>query len=285
MYNIFLTGTTGFLGTEVISELMQTTDDVVYGLVRAGSVSEAVNTLSALWYGRPELTENLGSRILPVLGDITKEHLGLSDADQNLLIQSTDYIIHTAAVIGIRHSRKQFWDVNVTGTEHILDLAQRIQADHPLKRLSYVSTAYVAGTRSGLIMEDSLEDTGFSSLYEQSKYEGERLVIQAMGQFPISIFRPGQIVGDSRSGRVKNFNTLYYPLKLYLKQQMRVFPIKKSMRVNMVPVDYVAKSIVHITYAEGAAGKTFHLTAPAPAQPTVAELISTVRDWAEKICP
>ncbi|MCC8050905.1 MAG: AMP-binding protein [Clostridiales bacterium] len=282
MYNIFLTGTTGFLGTEVISELMQTTNDVVYGLVRAGSVSEAINTLSALWYGRPELTGNLGSRILPVLGDITKENLSLSDADQDLLIQSTDYIIHTAAVIGIRHSRKQFWDVNVTGTEHILDLARRIQTKHPLKRLSYVSTAYVAGTRSGMIGEDSLEDAGFSSLYEQSKYEGERLVTQAMGQFPVSVFRPGQIVGDSRTGRVKNFNTLYYPLKLYLKQQMRVFPIKKSMRVNMVPVDYVARSIVHITYAKDAAGKTFHLTAPSPAQPTVAELIGAVRDWAEK---
>ncbi|MCC8101384.1 MAG: AMP-binding protein, partial [Clostridiales bacterium] len=79
-----------------------------------------------------------------------------------------------------------------------------------------------------------------------------------------------------------NFNTLYYPLKLYLKQQMRVFPIKKSMRVNLVPVDYVAKSIIRITYAEDAVGKTFHLTAPASAQPTVAELIDAVRDWAEK---
>ncbi|MCD8381309.1 MAG: AMP-binding protein [Clostridiales bacterium] len=261
---------------------MQTTDDVVYGLTRACSVSEAVNTLSALWYGRPELTENIGSRILPVLGDITKENLGLSDEDQRQLIQHTDYIIHTAAVIGINHSRKQFWDVNVTGTDHVLDFAMRIQADHPLRRFSHVSTAYVAGARSGRIMEDSLVDAGFSSLYEQSKFEGERLVAQATGQLPVSVFRPGQIVGDSRTGFVKNFNTLYYPLKLYLKQQMRVFPIKKSMRVNMVPVDYVAKSVVRITYAEDAVGKTFHLTAPASAQPTVGELIDAVRDWAEK---
>ncbi|MCD8050818.1 MAG: AMP-binding protein [Clostridiales bacterium] len=282
MYTIFLTGTTGFLGTEVISELMQTTNDVVYGLTRAGSVSEAINILTALWYGRPELTENLGSRILPVLGDITEENLGLSDSDQDRLIHHTDYVIHTAAVIGINHSREQFWDVNVTGTSHVLDFARRIQADHPLRRFSHVSTAYVAGTRSGQIMEDSLTDAGFSSLYEQSKFEGERLVTQAMGQLPVSVFRPGQIVGDSRTGRVKNFNTLYYPLKLYLKQQMRVFPIKKSMCVNLVPVDYVAKSIVRITYAEDAVGKTFHLTAPTSAQPTVAELIDTVRDWAEK---
>ncbi|MCD7826841.1 MAG: SDR family oxidoreductase, partial [Clostridiaceae bacterium] len=216
---------------------MQTTDAVVYGLIRANSITEAVNTLSALWCGRPELTEKIGSRIQPVLGDITKENLGLSDADQNQLIHNIDYVIHTAAVIGINHSRKQFWEVNVTGTNYVLDFAGRIQSDHPLRRFSHVSTAYVAGTRSGQIMEDSLVDEGFSSLYEQSKFEGERLVVQAMGKLPVSIFRPGQIVGNSRTGRVKNFNTLYYPLKLYLKQQMRVFPIKKSMRVNMVPVD------------------------------------------------
>ncbi len=282
MYNVFLTGTTGFLGTEVISELMQTTDDVVYGLTRACSVSEAINMLSALWYGRVELTENIGVRIIPVLGDITKENLGLSEADQKHLIHNTDYIIHTAAVIGINHSRKQFWDVNVTGTENLLDFARRIQADHPLRRFSHVSTAYVAGARSGQIMEDSLIDAGFSSLYEQSKYEGERLVVRAMKDIPVSVFRPGQIVGDSRTGYVKSFNTLYYPLKLYLKQQLCVFPIKKTMRVNMVPVDYVAKAIVRIIHAEDAAGKTFHLTTPAAAQPTVAELIDGVRSWAEK---
>ncbi len=88
MYHIFLTGTTGFLGTEIISELMRTTDDVVYGLTRAGSVSEVINILTALWHGRPELTENLGSRILPMLGNITEENLGLSGADQEQLMES-----------------------------------------------------------------------------------------------------------------------------------------------------------------------------------------------------
>ncbi len=282
MHHVLITGMTGFLGTELVSEIMRTTEDTVYGLVRAGSLQEAAATLSALWYERPELKDNLFTRIIPVLGDITKADLGLSDADRDRLIHDTDYLIHTAAVIGIRHTREEFWDVNVDGTGHVLKFAGRIQADHPLRRFSHVSTAYVAGTRSGLIREDSLEDAGFSSLYEQSKFEGESLAAAAMDRFPVSIFRPGQIVGDSKTGRVKNFNTLYYPLKLYLKRQLRVFPIRKSMRVNMVPVDYVAQSIVRITYEEGAAGKTFHLTVPASMQPTVGELIDAVRDWAEE---
>ncbi len=280
--NILLTGISGFLGTELVSELMRTTEDTVYGLIRAGSYSEAADRLLALWDQRPELKERIGSRIKPVPGDVTEINLGLSDAELDQLIPNMDCVIHTAAVIGIRHSRKQFWDVNVTGTKHVLDFAGRIQADHPLRRFSYVSTAYVAGNRSGLIPEDSLEDAGFASLYEQSKFEGESLVVKAKDQFPVSIFRPGQMVGDSKTGRVKNFNTLYYPLKLYLKRQMRIFPIRKSMRVNMVPVDYVAGAIVRLTCEDGAAGKTFHLTAPSSMQPTVAELVEAVRDWARK---
>ncbi len=282
MSDIFITGATGFLGTEIISVIMRTTDDTVWGLTRAGSYGEAADRLAALWYDRPELTDNIGTRIIPVPGDVTDADLGLTDADREKLIGSVDYIIHTAAVIGIKHTREQFWSVNVDGTKHVLDFARLIQSDHPLMRFSHVSTAYVAGKRSGLIAEDSLVDSGFSSLYEQSKFEGESLAARAMDEIPVSVFRPGQIVGDSRTGRVKNFNTLYYPLKIYLKGQTRVFPIKKSMRVNMVPVDYVAESIVRITCADGAAGMTFHLTAPAYAQPTVADLVNSVGDWAGK---
>ncbi len=282
MSHILITGITGFLGTELASEMMRTTEDTVYGLIRAASSEEATARLSALWYGRPELIDCLGTRILPVPGDVAREDLGLSEEDRNLLLHNTDYIIHTAALIGIRHTREDFWRVNVDGTAHVLAFARQIQADHPLQRFSHVSTAYVAGTQSGRIREDSLVDAGFFSLYEQSKFEGESLVTQAGEEMPVSVFRPGQIVGDSETGYVKNFNTLYYPLKLCLKQQARIFPIRKSLRVNMVPVDYVAQSVVRLTFAEGAAGKTFHLTAPASMQPTVAELTDAVRDWAKK---
>ena len=135
MYTIFLSGTTGFLGTEIISELMQTTDDIVYGLTRAGSVPEAINTLTALWYGRPELTENLGRRILPVLGDITKENLGLSAADQNRLIHHTNYVIHTAAVIGIAENNMFLGTLNAGHPGGMLPLTSEEQTSFHNRRL------------------------------------------------------------------------------------------------------------------------------------------------------
>ncbi len=282
MDRILITGITGFLGTEIAAELMRTTEDTVYGLVRAGSGSEASARLRALWYDRPELQECLGRRIRAVPGDVTKEDLGLSEDDRRRLTADIDVIIHTAAVVGIRHTREEFWSVNVGGTRHVLDFAERIQSDHPLKRFSHVSTAYVVGTRSGLIREDSLENAGFSSLYEQSKYEAEVLAVQAGERLPVCVFRPGLIVGDSETGYVKNFNTLYYPLKLVLRGQLPIFPIRKSFRVNLVPVDCAAQAIVRITGAPDAAGKTFHLTAPASRQPTVGELTGAVQKWAQE---
>lgn len=241
---------------------MQTTDAVVCGLVRAASYTEAVTALLNLWYRRPELKDNIGSRIIPVTGDIAETNLGMSNADRERLIYSTDYIIHTAALTDINHSREQFWNVNVTGTKNVLNFAEEIQSDHTLKLFAYISTAYTAGRRKGLIKEDFPVNSGFSSFYEESKFEGELLALKAMKRFPVSIFRPGQIVGDSRTGYVKSFNTLYYPLKLYLKGQINIFPIRKSMRINMIPVDYAARAVVRITLSDGAEGKIFHLTAP-----------------------
>ncbi len=281
MSKILITGSTGFLGTEVIAELMRQTDDSVYALVRGSSLMDARRTLEHLWWERPELLEHLGNRILPVLGDITCPNMGMTENDQRTLIEYTDVIIHCAAEVGITQPREKLWQINVQGTQHVLDFAVRIQENHPMRCVSHVSTAYVAGRRKGNVKEEELVNSGFGSLYEQSKFEAEQLVRRYADRLPISVFRPGQIVGDSKTGRVKTFNTLYYPLKLYLKNQLPVMPIRGSMKVNMVPVDYVASSIARITKEESAVGKTFHLTAPSDQQPTVAELVETVRIWAE----
>lgn len=282
MSHILVTGSTGFLGTEVTEMLMRTTQHSVYALVRGTSADDAMRTLEHLWWERPDLKSELGKRIIPVVGDITCEDLGLSDTIKNELIERTEYIIHCAANVEITRSKEHLRKINVDGTQHVLDFACRIQEHHPLKCLSHVSTAYVSGLRRGLIAEDSLMDEGFGSRYEESKFEGEKLVRGFMERIPISIFRPGQIVGNSQTGMVKTFNTLYYPLKLYLKGQLPIMPISGKMKVNLVPVDYVANAIVRITCERPANGKTFHLTAPKAMQPTVAELLNAVRLWAKQ---
>ena len=99
---------------------------------------------------------------------------------------------------------------------------------------------------------------------------------------PISVFRPGMIVGDSATGAIKTFNTFYFPLRLYLGGQLPVMPAGRTQRVNLVPVDYVAEAIVRLTLEPAAAGLNFHLTAPYATLPQAGELVEFVRAWARE---
>ena len=99
----------------------------------------------------------------------------------------------------------------------------------------------------------------------------ERLVQAARDELPISIFRPGMIVGDSRTGAIQTFNTVYGPLRLYLTGKLSVLPASPKLRVNLVPVDYVAQAVASLTMDPRAAGLTFHLTVSPENLPTARE--------------
>ena len=172
---------------------------------------------------------------------------------------------------------------NLQGTGMCWNWRSAAHADHGLARLSHVSTAYVAGGRTGPVPEDALTDAyGFSCAYEFSKYEGERLVQAAKASLPVSVFRPGMIVGDSATGEIKTFNTVYFPLRLYLNRQLWVVPGSHTQRLNLVPVDYVADATVRLTLEPEAAGLNFHLTAPYATLPQLGELVVFVRQWARE---
>jgi len=165
----------------------------------------------------------------------------------------------------------------------VIELAKRINADHELKKLSHISTAFVAGQREGIIGEDDITDTyGFSSVYEQTKYQSELLMNEAKSSLPVSIFRLGLVVGDSKTGEIKTFNTVYYMLKLYLTGHLRTAPISPSLKVFMVPVDYVADMVVKLTFDDRANGLNFHVTPPLEKAPTASELFQFVRAWAKQ---
>ena len=133
-----------------------------------------------------------------------------------------------------------------------------------LDRLGYVSTAYVAGDREGIVREDELDIAqGFLNTYEQSKFEAETLVRETMAaDLPRTvIFRPSIIVGDSRDGRTTSFNVLYCPMRIYSLGVIKALPGKPWVRLDVVPIDYVADAIQQIFLNETAVGRTFHLVA------------------------
>ena len=166
-------------------------------------------------------------------------------------------MVHCAASVSFDLSLPESRRVNVDGTRHVLELAERCER---LERLSYISTAYVAGEPRRLFGEDEL-DVGqpFRNPYERSKFEAERMLRERGDGMPLQILRPSIVVGDSRTGRTSSFNVLYGPLKAFARGAIPAIPARRSSPVDIVPVDYVADRTVDL--AESGPDGTFHLVA------------------------
>lgn len=278
---ILLTGANGFLGTQIALSLIKNHNHDIIALVRGKNKNDAINRLCRAWWEFPELLGEVNNRLHVVNGDISKNELGMEKKKYNRLFKVVTHVIHTAANWSLNSSLEELEKTNVNGTQNILKLAQLAHEDHGLVRFSHISTAYVAGRKMGNVSEDSLTSKyGFLSNYEKTKFESEVEVKKS--QFDISIFRPSMIVGDSSTGYIKTFNTVYVPLRLYLSGKLKIIPVSGAMKINFVPVDYVVDSILNLTFNEKAANKTFHLTAPEDSIPTIKELIKFVKNWSEE---
>ncbi len=280
---VLLTGAAGFLGAQIARRLIQKPDCTVIALVRAPDLDSAQHRLSRAWWDWRELAEAIGTRVEVICGDVASTRLGLDAATYDRLVQLVTHIIHTAADLRMNAPIEILRRTNVQGTANMLAFARAAHRDHGLARFSHVSTAYVCGGRRGSVPEEALSDQyGFSCAYELSKYEGECLVQAAKAELPISVFRPGMIVGDSRTGEIKTFNSFYFPLKLYLTGVAQFLPANPNLRVNIIPVDYVADAVVRLTFELNAEGLNFHLTAPYESLPSAGELAEFVREWAKQ---
>ncbi len=279
---VFLTGGTGFLGTEIAAALLRNSDGTpsrrkIYVLTRAENAEAARHRLRAVWQGSEPLRRQIGTQILPVAGDLTKPDLGLGAEDRALLLRDVGWVIHAGAEVGFQKGERELMRVNRDGTANLLAFAETIPG---LARFIYISTAYVAGQTRGRILEDAPLGGAYSSLYEESKAAAEALV-RACG-LPFVICRPGMIVGNSKTGWARSFQTVYYLLKLLLTGRLRFLPISKQTGINILPADYVARAVVDIAFSPAAEGRVFHLTCPEARQPRAGELTAHVRAWAKQ---
>jgi len=280
---VLLTGATGLLGAQVARRLISQTDHQVVALVRAPDAQAATRRLARAWWDWPELAAEIaGGRVRAVAGDVREPGLGLDPVAWQRTTRRVTHIVHTAADLRVAAPLAEVRRTNVAGVAHLLELASAAHHDHGLTRLTHVSTAYVAGLRPDEVPEDDLTGRyGFANGYERSKYEGERLIRAASAAVPVTVVRPAMIVGDSHTGAVRTFNTVYAPLRRYLTGRWRLVPVRPGLRVNIVTVDWVADAIVRLTFDPAAEGRTVHLTAPFESLPTAAELVGATRRWAE----
>ncbi|RME78871.1 MAG: hypothetical protein D6785_11675 [Planctomycetota bacterium] len=262
--NLFFTGFPGFISERLVGKFLQETDHSFIFLVLP-QMKEAAEKLLRRWdvdFQRAEI----------VVGDITKPHLGLSKKDFYSLAERIHQIFHLAALYHLGGKLFPSYLINVIGTRHILYLAQKASS---LESFDYFSTAYVAGKRRGRVMEQEL-DKGqrWRNHYESTKFQAEVEVRRKMDSIPTRIYRPAIVVGDSKNGVTLKLDGPYYAIRLLsrLKKANRLYmapyllpPIGSGEAdLNIVPVDFIANAVFHLSQDPKALGHTFHLVDPHP---------------------
>jgi NAD(P)-dependent dehydrogenase (short-subunit alcohol dehydrogenase family) len=257
----FVTGASGFIGKRLVKKLLGRKNTTVYFLIRAES-KKKVAKLMDFW------GSEAAKRCIPIVGDIAKPGLGLSTADKTKIKGKIKHFFHLAAMYDMAASAQDNETANVTGTQNAVVLANEIKAG----LFHHMSSIAVAGNYEGVFREDMFDEAKdyLDHPYMQTKHESEALVRKNC-DMPWRAYRPGVVLGDSKTGEIDKIDGPYYFFKLIQKmramlpQWMPAIGIEGG-RMNMVPVDFVVDATDHIAHSTDKTlnRKAFHLTDPAP---------------------
>lgn len=269
--SVLITGATGYLGSDAVDRLLGKEASLrVLALVRD----------PACW---PALAARLGrersARITPLIGDLRSPGLGLSSDARARVVRETTSVLHLGADTVFSRPLPEARAVNTNGTRHALELASDCRA---LERFTFVSTAFVAGRRTGCVTEcDNGSAAGWVNAYEQSKYEAEALVRESA--LPWLILRPSTVVCDGMDGTVRQFNAVHRALRLYHHGLAAMMPGSTESSVDVVTSAYVSDAIAELALRAGMEGRTIHLCAGANSLPLGELLDITYGVWAEAL--
>ncbi|HQZ94827.1 MAG TPA: SDR family oxidoreductase [Pyrinomonadaceae bacterium] len=258
--SIFITGFPGFIAGRLL-ELLIKPETQFFVLVQPHFVHKAISELEAI----AEIHQIPLESFVIVEGDITLPNLGITNDDLQTIQYETTDVFHLAAAYDLGVSKDVAFKVNLEGTRHVNDLVCSVKN---LRRYNYVSTCYVAGNRNGVILETDLEHkAGFRNFYEETKYLAEIEVDKLKSHLPVTIFRPSVVVGDSMTGETVKYDGIYYLIN-YLRKMPSILRLvnigNPSVRLNLVPVDFVVESIAALSRDLKTIGKTVAIADPAP---------------------
>ncbi len=272
----FVTGATGFIGRRLVEGLLEKRQGDVYVLVRESSRAR-LDDLVERW--TVAAGASAAERVKPVVGDLRRPLLGIESDQVAELHGKIEHFFHLAAVYDMTAPAERNTAVNVGGTTHAVELARALDAGH----LHHVSSIAVAGTYQGVFDESMFdENQRLPSPYHRTKFESERIV-REQPYVPWRVYRPGIVVGDSKTGEMDKIDGPYYFFKA-IQRLRRVVPEWVPLvgldlgYTNIVPVDWVAGALEHIAHQPDLDGQAFHLTDPRPQK--VVDLINELSEAA-----
>ncbi len=240
---VLVTGATGFLGRNVVRELLLASSSNIVCLVRAENTQQARERLAhSLSLAGIDFVAH-GSRLQAVAATLEQLHFGLGDADYRGLAERVGRVFHCAAEVNWARGYRQLRASNVTGTLEVI----RFACTGPRKRVLYTSTIAVCFTTNALAAIDENTDMlphveHMPLPYAQTKCISESLLRAAAGRgLPVSVVRPALISGHSETGVANNGDLISALIQGCVMSRSA---IDTDWQLDCVPVDHVAKVLV-----------------------------------------
>jgi thioester reductase-like protein len=262
---VFLTGGTGFLGAYMLADLLSLPNVYQIGcLVRATDAVAGLGRLKAAMAKYGLWKDSFVSKLLPLCGKLDDYWLGLGKQRFEQISQWASVVFHLGAKVNYTQPYSLHRSANIIGTLNIARFAVtgRIKGLHYSSSIAcFGPTGFVTGAK--IVYENAplmphIEALTFDHGYAQSQWAADELLRRLISRgFPITIYRPGFITGDDKTG-VCNPDDFFSRL-LVASLDLGCYPDLPNQRKEFIPVGYVVSSMLHIASNIFSSGHVFHL--------------------------
>jgi thioester reductase-like protein len=255
---ILLTGTTGFVGAFMLEELLAQTGADIYCLVRADSTKKGRERIKQQLQDFQLYDEESFRRVVPVIGDLSRPLLGLSQSEFDSLADTIDMIFHNGAWVNHVYSYDLLRDANVGGTHELLKLATQKK----LKAIQHISI----GTCQ-MLQDQHFEQHNTTPHfgYVLTKFVAEK-IIHAAGDrgVPVCVHRLPIISGDAHTGVWNSANRVRKLIEgcIMLGYAPDAEGLSEVCGHTLTPVDFVKQFIIKAALQQDSIGKTFDIINP-----------------------
>jgi thioester reductase-like protein len=257
---VLLTGATGFLGPFLLRSLLGQTSATYTVLMRAADPSAALERLKTALdvAGLYDTSTAIAfeTRVRAICGDVASPRLGLSEAAWSELAETTDTIVHNAALVDYVLDYQALRAANVEATRELIDLACASRR----KQLNFISSTTIFGwsDKRNLYEHDSNpEMLGLDFGYAQTKWVSEQLVLQAREQgVDATIYRPAFLTASTEAfGHSSDIvvRLLAFMIKYGIAPNA-------DIQLSFMPVDIAAHNVVAVMTSSNSQEPVFHVT-------------------------
>ncbi|HZG17780.1 MAG TPA: alpha/beta fold hydrolase [Candidatus Bathyarchaeia archaeon] len=235
---IFVTGATGFIGKEMVRELVKN-GHTVLALIR--SQVKWQNMLH-------NFSEHEKKSCIGIVGDLRREDLGLSSKSYDQ-VMSADVIIHAGVPMNILLDEETAMDVILHGSRRLLKVAKEIHRRKKLETfihlvgyMSPITDQNAKTTEDVFTMSDFMRGVGG---YERYKFLADLLVRQETARegIPLTVINPSVVIGPRDTGSTQQLEGFGMLVDTLRRGKMPVLLGGKEWWLPLIPLDDLAKVI------------------------------------------